>query len=497
MVESQSSETQLGEVVVCPTYNIDEGSATVVDLRQFTSLCFASYPFKYWGGSIVYKISLVASQYHRGRLRITYEPANTVYTPGVYNTNYTAILDLQKSRDIEFCVTMAQNRPYLAVGEIDEPKIGTPGNTTYDQFADNGRIYISVLNELASPDSTSPVEVLVFARAHKDFNVFGFKDDNDGNGSLLNIFGSNNTGVAGPLYSPRIQDAEAQMQSSIATQDLQTADDNECFMLVGQPSEDMYEIRARINHGDPIVSFRNLVSRWQLCENINIPLDLHTGNGQYTAINVYRANFPSIGGGTAFNNTQDKNFFQNGADYINPNPTCLLAYLAPGFAAWRGGLRRRYFSPSVGTGSTNVHDKMIYVQRRSAQYSNAVSGWVVPTILNMASGSIDNLTRVSAQGLPGFELTNTLNQNGVEVEFPYYNAKRFCSNSVYDMRGFSKDGSSSQMHKVFTIMPANYNFSTVEDALFLTSHVSAGDDFHFLWYTGAPRFGFRMGNPVV
>ncbi len=66
-----------------------------------TPCAFASMFARYWKGIMCYKFTVTCSPYHKGRLRVYYEPnpSNYTYAPQV-NLNNSAILDLAESRTI-------------------------------------------------------------------------------------------------------------------------------------------------------------------------------------------------------------------------------------------------------------------------------------------------------------------------------------------------------------------------------------------------------------
>jgi hypothetical protein len=63
----------------------------------FPPLAVAACPFEYWTGTIRYRFQVVCSTFHKGRLRISYDPqpGNTIE----YNTAYTRIIDITNTQD--------------------------------------------------------------------------------------------------------------------------------------------------------------------------------------------------------------------------------------------------------------------------------------------------------------------------------------------------------------------------------------------------------------
>lgn len=134
-----------------------------------TPLSFASLGFKYWRGDITYRFEIVASQYHRGKLLIVWEP-NLVQTilrdPNVevnMNTNYSFYVDLEKTRDFEITVGYAKDR---AFAQLNDPSV--PDEQLF-QTELNGALIVRPLTELTSPSNSLPnrtIEINVYAKSN-------------------------------------------------------------------------------------------------------------------------------------------------------------------------------------------------------------------------------------------------------------------------------------------------------------------------------------------
>jgi hypothetical protein len=134
--------------------------------------------FNYWRGTVIYRFQIVASALHRGKIRVTYEPA-TSNTPGKVNEVYSRIIDIEECRDFEIPVQWHARTPWLKLENLD---LGTTsfnkgsgsGLTTLPDFH-NGKLMISVMNPLVSPDPAlgQSVSINCFARMGDDvqFNL--------------------------------------------------------------------------------------------------------------------------------------------------------------------------------------------------------------------------------------------------------------------------------------------------------------------------------------
>ena len=75
---------------------------------HFPACAMAALPFKYWSGTMKFRFQVVASNYHKGRLRIAYDP-NFFDASPEYNVNYMLIVDIAEKNDFTVSITNGQN----------------------------------------------------------------------------------------------------------------------------------------------------------------------------------------------------------------------------------------------------------------------------------------------------------------------------------------------------------------------------------------------------
>jgi hypothetical protein len=132
-----------------------------------TALSFAATPFWYWSGSITFTFDIVASQYHRGKFLVYFEPNISqnvaIDTDLDLNKQYTKIVDIQQGTTFSFTVEWAASRAWLRnmpnslLGDIGG--VGFLGSALADYA--NGYIAIVPFTELQSPDSSN-IEINVY-----------------------------------------------------------------------------------------------------------------------------------------------------------------------------------------------------------------------------------------------------------------------------------------------------------------------------------------------
>jgi hypothetical protein len=123
---------------------------------------FMNY-FRYWRGSINLKFIIVKTEFHTGRLSISYNPSpnNIAPTaPTLVQTDYLLrdVIDLKVGNEIILNIPYTNNSPYTHLEER------------------TGTVYVHVLNPLNGPDTVpSTVDILMEVAAGPDFEVGGWQ----------------------------------------------------------------------------------------------------------------------------------------------------------------------------------------------------------------------------------------------------------------------------------------------------------------------------------
>ena len=164
---TDAADTFLFNIHVSPTQKNFE-TATLV---HTTPAAWIASLFEYWRGCMSIRFEVVCSGFHKGRLRIVYDPI--FQTTDEYNVNYTHLVDLSNENDYTMDVGWAQNLPYLKVDHLNS------GNLSFstDKFTNrvgNGVLSVYVVNSLTQPgEIPQPVTVNVYGKMCDDFEVQG------------------------------------------------------------------------------------------------------------------------------------------------------------------------------------------------------------------------------------------------------------------------------------------------------------------------------------
>ncbi len=404
-----------------------------------------SVPFKYWRGSMRVRIQISASQMHRGRLKLTYDPLTCSATSS-FNQVFTRVIDLADSRDFCFDIGWNSNMSWL---EMSRVLLSTTDmhhtNAPFDEKTCNGQLKISVLNSLTSPDPSlaQPVYVNLYVSAGEDFEVNGPTDQML---QYMEYFPQSGeemiSAVDGIPESPPSIDPAGSIMDDANT--------------------------AHVYFGEGVASIRALLKRY-----------------------CYHTSFGAISSATSFWKTEYIFPFYKGENAalnrhvtgaalpINFAAMTHLNWFTPCYAAWRGGIRYKFHSNS----STRL-----YVRRHIPLLGSDLSQ---PVISNATTESqlADVGCRVHSSSFAGATTNNSTTSGDLEVEFPFVTNRRFAPGrggvvgvSTDDLVWGDRD---------------TYLMQCVTDGAIrgIDSFVSAADDFSLFFWIGQPLLTVRT--PLV
>jgi len=114
---TQTADTSLFHVHVNPLLYALVPGFTATRAIYPTALAFASLPFRYWRGSLKFRFEVIASKFHKGRLRIMYDPTS-VPVVSDFNKNYQTVMDLDANTDLTVKVHWAVPQPVQNCGTL-------------------------------------------------------------------------------------------------------------------------------------------------------------------------------------------------------------------------------------------------------------------------------------------------------------------------------------------------------------------------------------------
>lgn len=147
-----------------------------MDYIYGTPMWMVSRMFAYWRGDIDIRFKIIASQYHRGRLRFSWDPNGDISSVADSTTEvYTKVVDIQTCSDITIRIPYMQDTAYCQTG-TSLAACWANGTRSYIPFFENGCLTVRVLNDQSSPVASADIQVLVFVRGCENLE-FAYPND--------------------------------------------------------------------------------------------------------------------------------------------------------------------------------------------------------------------------------------------------------------------------------------------------------------------------------
>jgi hypothetical protein len=442
-----------------------------------TPMCYLTNLFRHWRGDIIFRFKVICSQYHKGRLRITYDPAgtsgsNVTNVADTTATCFTEIVDIGKNTNVEIRVPYTQALAWLRckTGEYSNSNqvFSTSTTPSFPQIdgVTNGTITVRVLTALTAPVLTSNILINVFVRAADNFE----------------------------LANPREMDQNYTMgvmtlQSSDEYLELQSYDDEDAKTIqkavAGTIVKAPVDQRYLLNFGECVRSLRSLLRRTCLSYVDSVPT---TTSGNTV---LYRRRFNKI----PYYYGYDASGIHSAQGTINPLAnfgfnfvfTTPYNWLTPCFVGQRGSFIYHY---NVDTNQTVNHVRVNRRPESTSLFANS------PT-LTKGTVSADALffLQNTESGDAGCSLTNQKTQAGLSVLLPNYNHFRFQSTTPsVSLSNNSYDGSNQDNYTFEFDSTTSINSGTTYAKIWV--YYSVGTDFSLYWFLNTPTLT-KLAYPIA
>lgn len=411
--------------------------------------------FTNWRGDVYIRLRIIASQYHQGRLRVSFDPRGNLATATSSTQIQTAIIDIQNGEEFTFCIPYMQPQNWMLIQKTVVGDALFRGSITgYTDTIHNGVFTVSVLNPITAPTTTANATVLVYVQ------------------------GSENTEFANP--------SDVDYNASVLVP--QSKDE-----IVLGDSTPVPKERYAVNFGEQIASVRQIMRRHTLIERIPYV----TGsivNPTVFRLRDYMGMYPPEPGylpaGTGYLGgrstapgviTPASSFNVN---YTNHNP---YTWLATCFIGQRGAMMHAY--NWVGSECQSL---------TATRWNYPVAASTIADVF----GSVTALNNWAYSGYStiagntGFSVTNQKTQTGMQVHVPFMNRFNFASTDPrWRIAGNATDNSSSNLvvaEKTF-IVPTSGNVTGYTD-----HYACIGADFQFVKFLSVPiRYTYSVANPAL
>jgi len=435
---------------------------------HFPACAMAALPFKYWTGSMRFRFQIVCSAFHKGRIKVVYDP--NILDTNEYNTNYLQIIDIADTQDFTLEFGNGQTTTLLShhMPGLDSvtQMYSTVPYTAKEEG--NGVVGVYVVNELTTPNSsvTNDIEINVFVSMGDDFEVF-VPDDH-----FQHFVFKPQSGVEVVTESQNTAEPSAPQQAEQDT--------------VGPGQQDNAMINM-VYTGESILSFRTLLKRYNLWrrEIVSDAIEVGEWNGKRVAFPFLRGNVTGA---------VDVTGLAAPYNYCN---TVLLHWVVKAFQGFRGSIRYKMLLNNIqiqrAVASLPNVQFTVYVQRRpynTTVYSDTKIPFTGYTSNEEAAYSAikenGGLPVPQGTGVDGMLYANASVNPTVEFEVPYYAPIRFVPGKAQD---YTTEILSYMEGYQFNIKGSTTTYTSVD------SHVATGEDFQVYFWTGLPRMYYETVAP--
>lgn len=427
---------------------------------QGTPMWMVSQMFRYWRGDITFRFKILCTQYHRGRLKIAWDPAGDIAnTNESTNLVYTRIVDITETDDISITVPYTQVVSYLQMLRTNDVQFGTtPLTNTFGNT--NGVLTVRVLTKQTAPSADAPISVAVFVSGSPNLE---FADPQPPPSELtLYTIQSKDVYIDRTVYKLQSQDVVTSMQDDIGISPSQAAP----FLNL-------------IHMGEHVVSLRVLLRRSFLHRTIRWFSTDYVAN----AINYISSTCPRMplyygwdlnGINTALNASAISKPF----NYVHSTP---INWISSCFVGVRGSVTWH-----IDTNLKNNAPQTVVVDRRRLTLSLALYKFLSNVIITGSSSAW--MSRANkTDGAGGMALSDTQVQHGGHFQVPYYSKLKFHStNPLYRTFGSAVDDT---INDSFTVYSTTFLGTPVaNDSLKIDYYCSAGTDFNPVWFLNVPGY---------
>jgi hypothetical protein len=456
------------------------------DEIHMTPACHLGCLFQNWRGTMKYRFQVVASNFHKGRLQVKYDPFNS--DDNEFNVAYNKIIDISEEKDFTVEVGWGSAFPY---GDAVNPGTAAlpyrKGGVSLPYPASNpnvqnGQLSVWVLNDLTVPNSTinNDIQINVFVSCGENMEFANPVDE-----YLSTLVYFKNPDVASTRDKIELLAPQSSEMSGLAAPDIEETNEPskplaaDPLPIVGaaiDPSDGLNSIC----YGEKISSIRQLLKRYTTTTFYGVPT---TDSFSIFAYLRRSMNFPLYRGWAP------NGIHSSGGTPYNYYKSSVLNHMTPCFQGWRGGLRRKTFQCSVPNTKTQIMGHMSITRSGVPGLGVAESTDELLIEGNPSFVAGSNLQRMPL-GYAGMQST-VISQNPVlEVELPYHAPERFIPAK------FSEPNSNPGVQFHYSNTLNTIDQITQLGGPFFVDYTAAGDDFSLFWYTGVPIMYAASADPA-
>jgi len=469
---ADAAGTQLFNVRVNPNLDthidLTNPSAVQVGTRVYhVPLSYFGKLFQYWRGDIRIRMRVVCTKFHKGRLKVSYDPvADISATDPAENLVYTQILDVGETDDVTFTIPYHQPEGWKSIDKTLSDNWSPGSALAPRQEYDNGLLSVRVLNTLTAPAASS-VTILFFVSGGDNFEY----------AAPASTLAAEPTGAANAGY-PTMFNLQGEDLTDVTT----------THMTIGTEAAILPE-RYAVNMGECVSSLRTLLHRQSLVSVKPI------GNGAPSP-SIGRAFLKRLPGSPGY----DPTGFAVAPNVVAASGTSpfVFSYMSPltwvttCFCGYRGSVN---YTLTPNAPSANSIDRVNVYRTKYAPtvaelmgiITVATSGTTLATKMASVNGWATGVRLVGNEGIGGAAITTTRTNGSVMFNFPNYNKNNFgVPNPTLLQRGAVSDDTFDETVGIELGIDA----AIVPDRMTISVYAGSGPDFNPVYFLCCPTIDY-------
>lgn len=427
----------------------------------------ATLPFAYWRCKMRYRFQIVASQYHKGRLRIAWDPHG--FATNEFNVNYNHIIDIAEEKDFSIEIGWGSDEHFKLTASVAGATVpfatsllGDAGNPTT-----NGILRVLVMNELTVPNSDIPnaARVNVFASAC-DLEVASPDSTTMNN---LQWFPEPTGGAITESEAVRVPQAGVDVgvgDGELTTEPSKPVQD-QAIRTMGADLE-VTDPTFHVYFGEVITSFRQMLKRFVFTDawrtpttNVNAIIQEFT-----TSLPLYPGYAPdaihSSDGGANYN-------------FVN---TSLISWLLPVYTGWKGSIRWK----AVVKGNPGAQPRgLLSISRFLPSVGYSFTTLLLPTAGAGNALIASTMKTAYKDSYKGHQITPAIANPTLEVEVPFYSGQRFGNTRDKELLTLT---TTQAGHVLWSLESYATGAGTTYETV--NKYVATGEDFSFYFFNSIP-----------
>lgn len=430
-----------------------------------TPMSYVGMPFGLWSGDIIFRFQIVCSNYHRGRMMVQWDPDGIPNSPlSNVNTRATQVVDISTTRDFEFRVPYASDKPFLYLDQFPGENFGA--SPPYDSATCNGGLLVSIANSLTSLSGSSDITIVISVRAADNMKYTRPRDLSN----TVQLWAQSGLVAQSGVVSP---DEHASVEGApIGGQPLQLMD-----------GHDEDSRLFSVFQGEQFLSIRDLMKRYT--HSVTLVTEDTAVDYRSTRLEIMMPRYPPGRGVT----TTGLGMFDSASgiattNYVSVTP---MNFFRNCYLAQRGGVRWRL--NSFGSSFPEIQAARTVSIRSATGLTFTQSD-----PLASSAASIARSRSQEPAGFSGFHLTNGRTQMGLCIEAPNYSPYRFYSTTNrHSFIGLSVD--ESDLDSILWSITSDAK-GTPTDSMTARFYCAAADDYALFFFLNCPVIHIdTMPNP--